>query len=74
MTYHIIIFPFANQIDLSHLSILYYPCQVSGVRCLSLRLVMDLGIHPWIPQASYLQGYYTVYGEYILNDTFYNMT
>lgn len=26
MTYHIIIFPFAYQIDLSHLSILYYPC------------------------------------------------
>lgn len=26
ITYHIIIFPFANQIDLSHLSILYYPC------------------------------------------------
>lgn len=69
MTYHIIIFPFANQIDQSHLSILYYLCQVSGVRCLSLRLVMDLGI----PQASYLQGYYTMYGAYISNDTFYNM-
>lgn len=54
MTYHNIIFPFANQIDLSHLSILYYPCQVSGVRWLSLRLVMGLGIHGSQVQVSYL--------------------